>query len=63
MLSLGELMPNDEEIGLLLQDGWVDARGVMMDDASQRMIGIGIDITDDMQTQGTTSHSASDLYC
>ena len=30
---------------------WVDARGVMMGDASQRMIGIGIDITDHMKTQ------------
>ena len=42
---------------------WVDARGVMMGDASQRMIGIGIDITDNMKTQNPTSHSASDLYC
>ena len=42
---------------------WVDARGVMMGDASQRMIGIGVDITDHMKTQDPTSHSASDLYC
>ncbi len=42
---------------------WVDARGVMMGDASQRMIGIGIDITDDMKTQWPTSHSVSRLYC
>jgi PAS domain S-box-containing protein len=37
---------------------WVDARGVMVGGASGRMVGIGIDITDDMKTQGTTSHSA-----
>jgi PAS domain S-box-containing protein len=42
---------------------WVDARGVMVGDASQRMIGIGIDITDHMMTQDPTSHTASDLYC
>jgi PAS domain S-box-containing protein len=41
----------------------VDARGVMMGDASHRMIGIGIDITDDMKTQDPTSHSASAPYC
>jgi PAS domain S-box-containing protein len=39
----------------------VDARGVMMGDASQRMIGIGVDITDHMKTQDPTWHSASDL--
>ncbi|MDR3799227.1 MAG: EAL domain-containing protein [Terracidiphilus sp.] len=42
---------------------WIDARGAMMGDASQRMVGIGIDITDHMKTQDPTSHSASDLYC
>ncbi|MGA8088365.1 MAG: EAL domain-containing protein [Terracidiphilus sp.] len=41
---------------------WVDARGVMVGDASERMIGIGIDITDHMKNQDSTSHSASDLY-
>jgi hypothetical protein len=30
---------------------WIDARGVMMADASQRMIGIGVDITHDMMSQ------------
>ena len=29
---------------------WIDARGVMLGDASQRMIGIGIDITNHMKT-------------
>ncbi len=33
---------------------WVDARGVMMGDASQRMIGVGVDITDHMKTHGLT---------
>ncbi len=42
---------------------WIDARGVMMSDASQRMIGIAVDITDHMKTQDSTSHSASNLYC
>lgn len=42
---------------------WIDARGVMLGDASQRMIGIGIDITNQMKTQDPTSHSASDPYC
>jgi PAS domain S-box-containing protein len=42
---------------------WIDARGVMLGDAFQRMIGIGIDITDQMKTQDPTSHSASDPYC
>jgi PAS domain S-box-containing protein len=42
---------------------WVDARGVMMGDASQRMIGIGIDITDDLKNRDPTSHLASDLDC
>ncbi len=42
---------------------WVDARGVMMGDASQRMIGIGIDITDHMKPLDPTSNSGSDLYC
>jgi len=42
---------------------WVDARGVMMGDASQRMIGIGIDITDNMKTQDPTSQSAPNPYC
>jgi PAS domain S-box-containing protein len=42
---------------------WVDARGTMMGDASQRMIGIGVDITDQMKAQNPTSHSPSDLYC
>jgi hypothetical protein len=32
----------------------------MMGDASQRMIGIGVDITDQMNTQGRTSPSASE---
>jgi hypothetical protein len=41
---------------------WVDARGVMMGDGSQRMIGIGIDITGHMETLDPTKHSASDLY-
>jgi PAS domain S-box-containing protein len=36
----------------------IDARGVMMGDVSQRMIGIGIDITDHMNTQDAASHSA-----
>ncbi|MGA8671009.1 MAG: PAS domain-containing protein, partial [Terracidiphilus sp.] len=30
---------------------WIDARGVMMGDSSERMIGIGVDITDQMRTQ------------
>ena len=30
---------------------WIDARGVMMGDSSERMIGIGVDITDHMETQ------------
>ena len=42
---------------------WVDARGVMLGDASQRMIGIGVDITDHMKTPDSSSHSASDVYC
>lgn len=42
---------------------WIDARGVMLGDASERMIGIGIDITDHMTTQGPTSHPTADLYC
>ncbi len=42
---------------------WLDARGTMLGDASQRMIGIGIDVTDDMATQDPTSHSAPDLCC
>jgi PAS domain S-box-containing protein len=29
---------------------WIDARGVMMGDSSERMIGIGVDITDHMKT-------------
>lgn len=41
----------------------VDARGVMMGAASQRMIGIGVDITDHMKTQDSTSYSPPDLYC
>jgi PAS domain S-box-containing protein len=40
---------------------WVDARGTMMGDASPRMIGIGIDITDNVRTQDPKSHSGSDL--
>jgi PAS domain S-box-containing protein len=36
----------------------IDARGVMMGDGSQRMTGIGIDITDQMNTQDAASHSA-----
>jgi hypothetical protein len=40
---------------------WVDARGVMMGDSSQRMIGIGVDVTGEMKT--ATSHFGSDLYC
>jgi hypothetical protein len=35
----------------------------MMGDASQRMIGIGIDITDHMKTQDPTNRSAPDLQC
>ena len=42
---------------------WIDARGVMLGDASQRMIGIGIDITNHMNAQDPTSHSASDPCC
>jgi hypothetical protein len=34
----------------------------MMGDGSQRMIGIGIDITGHMETLDPTKHSASDLY-
>ena len=41
---------------------WVDARGVMMGDDSKRMIGIGIDITNQMKTQDPARHFASDLY-
>ena len=41
---------------------WVDARGTMMGDASHRMIGIGIDITHQMNTQEPTCRSASDLH-
>ena len=40
---------------------WVDARGAMLGDASQRMIGIGIDITDDMKTRDPRIHSGRDL--
>lgn len=40
---------------------WVDARGVMMGDHSQRMIGIGIDITDHMEALDQTIRSLSDL--
>ena len=29
---------------------WIDARGVMLGDSSERMIGIGVDITDQMKT-------------
>ncbi len=36
---------------------WVDARGAMVGDDSERMIGIGIDITDHMNTQEAASHS------
>ncbi len=42
---------------------WIDARGVIIGDTSQRMIGIGIDITDHMNAQDPTSHSAADLCC
>lgn len=37
---------------------WIDARGVMMGDASQRMIGIGVDITDEMKTRHPAGLSA-----
>jgi PAS domain S-box-containing protein len=50
---------------ILRPDGstcWVDARGVMMGDASQRMIGIGIDITDDIN-RATDEPLPSHLYC
>lgn len=40
---------------------WIDARGVMMGDDSQHMIGIGIDITGHMKTLDRTIHAASDL--
>jgi PAS domain S-box-containing protein len=30
---------------------WIDARGAIMGDSSERMIGIGVDITDHMKTQ------------
>ena len=36
---------------------WIDARGAMLGDDSGRMIGIGIDITDHMNTQQAASHS------
>ncbi|MGA7856522.1 MAG: EAL domain-containing protein [Terracidiphilus sp.] len=42
---------------------WIDARGVMLGDASQRMIGIGIDITNHRMSQAPTGLSASDPYC
>lgn len=42
---------------------WVDARGAMMGDGSQRMIGVGVDITDHMKTHDPSSHSPSNLYC
>lgn len=42
---------------------WVDARGVMMGDDSQRMIGIGIDITGHIATTDPASPSASSFYC
>jgi len=42
---------------------WIDARGAMVDETSQRMIGIGIDITDQMKTQHPSSRSASDHPC
>jgi PAS domain S-box-containing protein len=37
---------------------WIDARGVMMGGGSERMIGIGVDITEHMKTQDPTSPSA-----
>ncbi len=39
---------------------WVDARGVMLGDASERMIGIGVDITDHMD-RGTNEPFAPHL--
>ena len=41
------------QYGILRPDGsvcWIDARGVMMGDSSERMIGIGADITNHMKT-------------
>jgi hypothetical protein len=41
------------QYGILRPDGsvcWIDARGVMMGDSSERMIGIGVDITNHMKT-------------
>jgi PAS domain S-box-containing protein len=61
----GETEEYAAQYRVLRPDGstcWVDARGVMMGDASQRMIGVGVDITDHMKTQNLTSHSASDFY-
>jgi len=40
---------------------WIEARGVMIGEDSKRMIGIGIDITDQMNSQESTSRSARDL--
>lgn len=63
---IGETDEYEAQYRILRPDGsicWVDARGVMMGDASKRMIGIGIDITEQKKIQDVTSHSASDLYC
>jgi PAS domain S-box-containing protein len=38
---------------------WIDARGVMTGDASSRMIGIGVDITNQMQSRESTPRSSS----
>jgi PAS domain S-box-containing protein len=63
-VTSGETDEYAAQYRVLRPDGsicWVDARGVMMGDASERMIGIGIDITDEMKTQDPASHSASDV--
>ena len=62
----GETDEYEAQYRIIRPDGsicWVDARGVMMGDASKRMIGIGIDITEQKRTQNSTGHSASDLFC
>lgn len=58
----GETNEYAAQYRVLRPDGsicWIDARGVTVGDASHRMIGIGIDITDDRKIQWPASHFAS----
>ncbi len=63
---IGETDEYEAQYRIIRPDGsicWVDARGVMMGGASKRMIGVGIDISEQKQTQNSTGHSGSDLIC